>query len=368
MSEENITGLMMPKGDELILSSSPHIHDKRSVPKIMLIVILSLVPALLFSVWFFGFLAFKVILITTVSAFVAEALWLLIAKAPLRPLTDLSAVLTGLLLAMNLPSSTPWWVCILGGFLAIWVGKQVFGGIGHNLFNPALVARVALLIALPAMMTTWYPTLPMAKENSDVVVHESSATKKSTPPQFISCATPLGEVSALKTANPEGEDIFASITTSKDYYNYFIGNKAGSLGETSCLALLLGGIMLVCFKLIKWQVPVVFIGTVAIFTGLVHFFAPTITPPATFHILTGGLFLGAIFMATDMVTTPITTLGCIIFAFGCGVITSVIRIWGSYPEGVSFAILLMNSVVPLIDRYCHTRPFGYAPKRAEVAK
>ena len=366
MSAENKSAIMMPKADDLILSSSPHIHSDVNVRKIMLKVILALVPALIASVIFFGWDAVRVIVITALSAVVAEGLWLWLAKRPLTPLRDLSALLTGLLLAMNLPSNASWWICVVGGFLAIWVGKQVFGGLGHNIFNPALVARVALLIALPAAMTTWTPTgglleknmrLPSGENVSITTVAESEA------PAVISCATPLGEAAELKRT-PNGAATFAPITEKSDYVKYFLGERLGSLGETSCLALLIGGIALMFMKLIKWQIPIFFIATVAVFTAIVHLCAPAMTPPPLFHLLTGGLLLGAFLMATDMVTSPMTTGGCILFGVGCGVITCVIRIWGGYPEGVSFSILLMNALVPLIDRLFQLRPFGYVRKRA----
>ncbi|MDD4818081.1 MAG: RnfABCDGE type electron transport complex subunit D [Victivallaceae bacterium] len=350
---ENCNNVKLPSGDELILSSSPHIHDNQSVRKIMLKVIVALLPAAAAGVFFFGLPAAGVILLTLASCVAAEAIWFFLAKRPLSPLGDCSAALTGLILALNLPPATPWWVCVLGGFLAIWVGKQVFGGLGHNPFNPALVARVALLIALPAALTTWTPTGIEAADSEF---------------ELSTYATPLGKAAMLKTtATPHGSahgDIYAELATDDAYWNYFIGNRGGSLGETSCLALLIGGIALMLMKLIKWQIPLVFIATVGVFSGAVHFFAPAMTPPALFHLMTGGLLLGAFFMATDMVTSPMTTWGCVIFAFGCGVITCVIRIWGSYPEGVSFSILFMNALVPLIDRMCQLRPFGYVRKKA----
>lgn len=372
MSEENNPAIMLPKADDLILSSSPHIHSSVDIRKVMFKVILALVPALIASVIFFGWDALRVILITALSAVVAEGLWLWLARRPLTPLCDLSALLTGLLLAMNLPSNASWWVCVLGSFIAIWVGKQVFGGLGHNIFNPALVARVALLIALPAAMTTWTPTGGVMEKSlhlssgdkvavKSVMYEEGAKSISSATPS--SGATPLGEVAELKRT-PKGEKTFSSITHKKDYVKYFLGERLGSLGETSCLALLIGGIALMFMKLIKWQIPIFYIATVAVFTWIVHACAPEMTPPPLFHLLTGGLLLGAFFMATDMVTSPMTAWGCVIFGIGCGVITCVIRIWGGYPEGVSFSILLMNALVPLIDRCCQLRPFGYVRNRA----
>jgi electron transport complex protein RnfD len=252
---------------------------------------------------------------------------------------------------------------LIGAFLAIWLGKQVFGGLGHNPFNPALVARVALLIALPKYMTTWVPTRFM---NDNVAGY---AQKLFTPEAWnnvlceqldgVTCATPLGVVGTTEKVIKGAEGVFANVANTEAYQQYFLGNMGGCLGETSAVALLIGFVLLLVFKLIKWQVPVFYVGTVAVFTAIINYFFPGVTPPPLFHILTGGLLLGAVFMATDMVTSPMTKKGAVIFGIGCGVITSVIRIWGNYPEGVSFAILFMNALVPLIDRYATKKPFGY---------
>jgi electron transport complex protein RnfD len=230
---------------------------------------------------------------------------------------------------MNINAGVPWWVCILGGLLAIVLGKQLFGGLGYNPFNPALVARVGLLIGLPEIMTTWNAT-----RGADVVT----------------AATPLG----LEPG-----------TTSLG--NLLVGNVGGCLGETSAIALLIGGAVLIYFKLIKWQLPAAFIGTVFVITGVVHLISPETTFSPVFHVVSGGLLLGAFFMATDMVTSPMTKKGTWIFGVGCGIMTSLIRLWGSYPEGVSFSILFMNALTPLIDRVTISKPFGYvAPVKGDA--
>jgi electron transport complex protein RnfD len=264
-----------------------------------------------------------------------EEIWNKAAKRP-SSWKDGSAALTGLLLAMNLSAGAPWWICILGSAIAICLGKQLFGGLGYNPFNPALVARVALLVGFPSLMTSW--VAPQAGK-------------------WLACdaltgATPLGA---------QGKAV-ASL------YDLFVGNVGGCLGETSALALLIGGVFLLARKLIKWQVPASFMGTVAIISGIVHHFNPEMTPPALYHILAGGLMIGAFFMATDMVTSPMTANGALIFGCGCGIITSVIRIWGGYPEGVSFSILFMNALTPLIDRYTIGKPFGYIRIKKEAAQ
>lgn len=331
MSVETTT-IQLPDATRLVVSNSPHIHGGETISKIMVHVLVALAPAIAAALYFFGLAALEVMAICTIGCIVVEEIWNKCAKrAPTWK--NGSAALTGLLLAMNLSSGAPWWICLLGALLAIGLGKQIFGGLGFNPFNPALVARVALLIGFPSMMTSWVE--PQAG-------------------QFLACdamtgATPLGAQGAAVASN----------------MNLFIGNVGGCLGETSALALLIGGIYLLMKKLIKWQVPAAFIGTVALISGTVHFFNPEMTPPALYHVLAGGLMIGAFFMATDMVTSPMTANGALIFGFGCGLITSVIRIWGGYPEGVSFSILFMNALTPLIDRSTIGKPFGYIRVKKE---
>ncbi len=364
--------LILPRGNELVLSSSPHIHADDNVQSIMIKVIIALMPAVFAGMLLFGTDAILVIGYCIAFSVAAEMIWCKLAGKPLDTVKDFSAVLTGLLLAMNLSAGVPWWLCLIGAFLAIWLGKQVFGGLGHNPFNPALVARVALLIALPKYMTTWVPTkfmdanvgsyaqkffTPEAWNN--VLGRQLDAVTSATPLDAITCATPLGVAGTTEKVLGNVHGIFANIANPEAYQQYFLGNMGGSLGETSALALLLGGIILILFKLIKWQVPVSYVATVAAFTAAINYFFPGVTPPALFHILTGGLLLGAIFMATDMVTSPMTKKGAVVFGIGCGIITCVIRIWGNYPEGVSFSILFMNALVPLIDRFATKKPFGY---------
>ncbi len=371
MSDENKSSVKLPTGELLVLSASPHIKDTDNVRGIMYKVLLALLPVCIAGVWFFGWRSALVILLTMVFCVGAEALWCgMMKKRVIGTIADGSAAVTGILLALNLPPQVPFYVCLIGAFLAIWLGKQVFGGVGHNPFNPALVARVGLLIALPAVMTTWQPARGMDADAEDAAVWFSPATiqevKAGKPLDSVSCATPLGVVGTTQkklTHTDEAKNNFESAASDSQMFRYFLGQKAGCIGETSVLALLIGGVILVLFRLINWRIPVVYIGTVAVFTGLVHLFFPGVTPPPLFHILTGGLVLGAVFMATDMVTSPITPRGSVVFAIGCGLITSVIRIWGNYPEGVSFAILLMNALVPLIDRFCAVRPFGYTAAR-----
>ncbi|VGO23012.1 RnfABCDGE type electron transport complex subunit D [Pontiella sulfatireligans] len=330
---ENTPTIQMPDPAKLIVSNSPHIHSGQNIPKIMFTVVAALMPACIAAVLFFGLAAIEVLLLCTVSCVVIEEGWnKLVKRHPTWK--DGSAIITGILLGMNLNAGTPWWVCILGGFLAIILGKQLYGGLGYNPFNPVLVARVGLLIGFPEIMTTWdKPELGLMKIDA------------------MTAATPLGLA--------PGETFFSDV---------LLGNIGGCLGETSAIALLIGGVILLAFKLIKWEVPLAFLGSVFVITGIAHVVSPETVHSPFIHIFTGGLLLGAFFMATDMVTSPMTRKGALIFGLGCGVITSVIRLWGSYPEGVSFAILFMNALTPLIDRATIKKPFGYiAPAKGEAA-
>ena len=321
---------------DIFVSSSPHIHSPEDTPWIMRQVIYALIPGALIGVYFFGIPAIRVIAISVVSCMVIETLWQKLMKQDIT-IADGSAALTGLLLAMNLPSGAPWWLVVLGSLVAIILGKQVYGGLGNNPFNPALVARVFLLISFPVHMTTWPAPRAFFSQAADTVTG----------------ATPLG---ALKTAIFEHGTITAA--PQLNLMDPFFGNIGGSLGEISALALILGGIYLIARKIISWHIPVIYIGTVAVFTGALWVMNPNLYADPAFHLIAGGLMLGAFFMATDMVTSPITNKGKIIFAIGCGVITVVIRIWGGYPEGVSFAILIMNAFVPLINKVTRPGKFG----------
>jgi electron transport complex protein RnfD len=321
---------------DIFVSSSPHIHSPEDTPWIMRQVIYALIPGALIGVYFFGIPAIAVIAISVVSCVVIEALWQKLLGKDIT-IADGSAALTGLLLAMNLPSGSPWWLVVLGSLIAIIIGKQVYGGIGNNPFNPALVARVFLLISFPVHMTTWPQPRSFFTQAADTVTG----------------ATPLG---ALKTAIFERGTITAAPDLS--LMDPFLGNIGGSLGEISALALILGGIYLIVRKIISWHIPVIYLASVVVLTGIFWLINPNMYADPAFHLISGGLMLGAFFMATDMVTSPITNKGKIVFAIGCGVITVVIRLWGGYPEGVSFAILIMNALVPLINKATRPGKFG----------
>ena len=318
----------------LKVSASPHIHGKESVKKIMWNVNIALIPLLLVSILFFGWNALVITVASIASCMLFQ--WL-IEKFLLKTKTSIwdgSAVITGALLAFNLPSNLPLWIVLIGAFVAIGIGKMSFGGLGKNPFNPALVGRVFLLISFPTQMTTWpVPSSIFAK-----------ATDAITGP------TLLGSLKeSLKTGVSAADFQF-------DYLQMLIGEKGGSLGEISIIAIVIGGIFLLYKRVITWQIPVTFIGSAFIFAGILHLADPTMYINPLFHIFTGGLMLGAVFMATDMVTSPMSSNGQIIFGIGCGVLTILIRVFGAYPEGVSFAILIMNALVPLINK-------GFKPKR-----
>lgn len=299
----------------------------------------------------FGISAPVVTLVSVASCLLFE--WL-IQKYVMKvqpSVSDLSAVVTGVLLAFNLPSNLPIWMIVLGAFVAIGVGKMSFGGLGQNPFNPALVGRVFLLISFPVQMTTW-PT-PLLSRNL-LPWQITDAATGATPLASIKPDALTGATSAPVWTEPEAfSDLLSSL---------WLGKIGGSLGEISAIALILGGAYLLLRRVITWHIPVSILLTVCVFTGILHFVNPALYAPALIHLSAGGLMLGAIFMATDYVTSPMNPVGQIIFGVGIGVITVVIRCFGGYPEGVSFAILIMNAAVPLINRYVKPRRFGVAKK------
>lgn len=298
-------------------------------------VLLSLLPACGAAVYFFGLPAFSVLLIATLGCLATEAVCQRLMRQPVT-VADGSAAITGVLLALNLPPTSPWWLTLLGAVIAIAIGKQIYGGLGSNPFNPALVARVVLLISFPVQMTTWSKPAPLGSGLD-----------------LVTTATPLGE---LKNAVMLTGQMPAELSGSM--MNYFLGNMPGCVGEVSALALLLGAGYLFYRRILTWHIPVAFIGSVFLLSGLFWLIDPARYPSPVFHLLTGGLILGAFYMATDMVTTPVSFRGMLLFGIGCGVLTVLIRLFGGYPEGVSFAILLMNAATPLIDRYTRPKTYG----------
>lgn len=318
----------------LIVSPAPHAHNSDSVRRNMLNVIIALVPAYLVSLFCFGWGTVVVSLTAMVSCVLFEYLiqrFILKAKSTV---CDCSALLTGLLLAFNLPSNLPIWIVIIGSLVAIGVGKMSFGGLGNNPFNPALVGRVFLLISFPVQMTTW--PRPMGWHTGYLDAETA--------------ATPLAMLKGHFGELPSMVDML-------------IGNMGGSLGEVSAIALLLGGIYLLATRTISWHIPVSILSTVLVFAGILWLVNPETYANPVVHLLTGGLMLGAIFMATDYVTSPMTAWGQVVYGIGIGIITVVIRTWGAYPEGMSFAILIMNAVTPLLNIYMKPKRFGEVVKK-----
>lgn len=308
------------------ISTTPHINSKQTTQKIMRDVIVALSPAVFVALSIFGYRALIVLVTSIASCVLFE--YLLAKKLKLGETTsDLSAVVTGVLLALNLPATIPVWMVIIGSFMAIGVAKMAFGGIGKNIFNPALIGRVFLFISFPLQMTTWIK--PRAFEFFNVDAETA--------------ATPLNILKHF--AN---DDLAPAMSS---YWDLFIGNIGGSMGETSVLAILIGFFWLIKHNIIRWHIPVYFIGSFAICMFLTQLITGNPQFDVLAQVLSGGLFLGAVFMATDYTTSPMSTKGKIIFAVGCGILTYIIRVFGSYPEGVSFAILIMNAFVPLIDKY-----------------
>ena len=326
------------------VSPSPHVHGDKSVKSLMHGVIIALIPALLLSVFYFGKGALIVTMVAVASCLLFEYLVQTLVLKTKTTITDGSAIITGILLAFNVPSNLPIGLIIIGSFVAIVIGKLTFGGLGRNPFNPALVGRVFLLISFPVQMTFWPNPVRFDSLTKLAVDAESGAT-------------PLA---ILKEGMKSGKSI-ETIMQAKDmpsHMEMFMGQMGGSLGEIAGLALIIGFAYMILRKIITWHIPVSIILTITIFTGILWLIDPTTNADPLFHLLTGGVLLGAIFMATDYVTSPMTPLGMIIFGIGIGLITVIIRVFGSYPEGVSFAILIMNAFVPLINKYIKPKRFG----------
>jgi len=323
----------------LQVSGSPHVHSGETVKKIMWAVVFALLPAFLVSIYYFGLPVIIVTLVSITSCIVFEYLIQRFLIKGNSTISDGSAVITGLLLALNLPSNLPLIWVVLGALFAIGVSKMAFGGLGMNIFNPALAGRVFLLIARPVEMTSWPTPEPIWSLGADV----------------ITGPTPLG---ILKEGIKNGETMDAVSAKLPTYADMLLGHMGGSFGEVSAIALLLGALFLLFRKVITWHIPVSFILTSFVFAAILNLVNPEIYVNPFFHIVTGGLILGAFYMATDMVTSPISPIGMIIFGVGCGLLTIIIRVFGAYPEGVSFAILLMNGVTPLINKGFKPKKFG----------
>jgi Na+-translocating ferredoxin:NAD+ oxidoreductase subunit D len=340
------------------LLSAPFTRAESQVQSIMALVMLALTPATLFGIFIFGWPALLLFLVTVLSALFFEAGCLILAGRPVSAtLRDGSAMLTGWLIAMTLPPWAPWWIGAVGSALAIIVGKQVFGGIGQNIFNPAMLARVALLVSFPLEMTSWVHPVPLFSSLAPSLIGSFAITfGTGLPPDGVAGATLIGHV---KTEFSQGHGLSEALV-SGDYQvvKSFLGWTSGSLGETSSLLLLGGGIWMLRKKLITWHIPVSMLMTVAVLAGLFALIDSERYPGPFFHLTSGALVLAAFFIATDYVTSPSSPVGQLIFGAGCGLIVYVIRTWGAYPEGAGFAVLLMNSLTPTIDHYVRPRIYG----------
>jgi H+/Na+-translocating ferredoxin:NAD+ oxidoreductase subunit D len=319
--------LLKIEGKPLILSSSPHFATTDSVTKIMWMVVIALLPAAAMSVYYFGMAAVIMIATCMLTALATEIIMNKM-KGESLTISDGSAAITGLLLALTLPPSFSLSGAVLGSFFAIAIGKQVFGGLGYNIFNPALLGRAFLQASFPVAMTTW--SFPVTDKYANI--------------DAVTAATPLGQFK------------FEKIIT--EFPDLFFGNISGSFGETSAIAILIGGLFLLIKKYADWRIPISYLGSVFIIGGLFWLFAPEKFPNPVFQLFAGGLMLGAFFMATDMVTSPITALGSWIFGAGAGLILVIIRLFGGVPEGVMYSILLMNALTPMINRYTRPKYFG----------
>ena len=330
---------------KLIVSLSPHAHGTDSVEKNMYGVIIALLPALLASFWFFGLGSVVVCLASVLACIFFE--WAITKYIMKREpsLTDGSAIVTGLLLGMNLPSNFPIWMIIIGALVAIGIGKMTFGGLGCNPFNPALVGRCFLLVSFPAAMTSW----PIEGQWTSYVDAETGAT----PLSLMKTAIKTGDSSILDQLPSSFEMLLGNTSN---------GLGAGTIGEICALALIIGLCYMLWKKIITWHIPVSIMCTVFVFSGLLHLASPVYANPVQV-VLSGGLLLGAIFMATDYVTSPMTAKGQLIYGVSIGLLTVVIRNWGSYPEGMSFAILIMNAFTPLINTYIKPKRFGEIPQK-----
>ena len=336
--------------------TAPHSLSANSVSRIMLTVLATLVPATVFGFWLYGWPALFLWIVTVLAALFGEAACLKLAGNKALPtLSDGSALVTGWLLALSLPPWAPWWIGAVGGLFATMLAKQVFGGLGYNLFNPAMVARVFVLISFPVQMTVWIAPMPITSAaapgfHDGLLIFLGSVPKL----DAIASASLLG---FAKTELSRGTDLLHSLVGST-YGISLTGARAGSLGETASLLIAAGGLVLLALRIITWHIPVSMIAGIAIPALVANAIDPARYLDVTSHLLSGGAMLGAFYIATDYVTSPNTKAGQLVFGFGCGFLTYVIRTWGGYPEGVAFAVLVMNACTPVIDRYLKPRILG----------
>lgn len=347
-----------------MMISAPHAHDRSSIERTMYLVCFALLPATLMGFYLFGWPAINLWFLCISSALLGELLCLSLAGKPLGQSLDGSAILTGWIIAMTLPPWGPWWLAVTGTLFAIIVGKHIYGGLGQNLFNPAMLTRVGLLVSFPVEMTTWANVNPITSAAAPGFLDGLAITFIAAPlPDSLTGATALGYVkTALTTAIPTS----VSIPEIFNLSDALTGSIRGSLGETSSILLLMGGIFLIWKKIIQWYIPVSMILTVTVLAFLFNSINPDRYAPALYHLLSGALLFGAFFIATDPVTCPTNATGQLIYGAGIGIVTFTIRSWGSFPEAIGFAVLFMNALTPIIDRYFRPRIYGYNYKGAPL--
>lgn len=337
--------------------AGPFTHTHSSVSRTMLWVILALTPATAYGLWLFGWPAVMLFGLTLATALAAEAAMLKSFGQPVRArLFDGSALLTGWLLALSLPPWAPWWIGVLGSLSAIVLGKHLFGGLGQNMFNPAMVARIVLLISFPVQMTMWVAPAPFGSESTPSFSQAVEFVSGRTPvPEHMSAATALG---TIKTELSRGVAVTKTSAQIPPPPQLAMGRESGSIGETSAALLLAGGLLLLMLRIITWHIPVALLGTLGALAAVSNALDPARFASVSIHLLSGAAVLGAFFIATDYVTSPVSRAGQLLFGAGIGALTWVIRTLGGYPEGLAFAVVLMNALVPLIDRGLRPRVFG----------
>jgi electron transport complex protein RnfD len=350
------------------LVAGPYVHERSSIARTMGLAMLALLPATLFGLVQFGWPAVFLLVVTLSAALLAEAVCLRIAGKPVRPfLTDGSALLSGWLLAMTLPPWAPWWIGVLGSLIAIVVAKQIFGGIGQNLFNPAMVARVALLISFPLEMTSFVEPRPLFSTEAPGFLEGLAITFGGAQSDALfdaaTSATVLGKV---RTELGQGLGLSRILPENFSVVRGAVGTVAGSMGESSALLIFIGGLFLLYKRVIGWQIPLAMLGSIALAAGLMHLLEPEQYAGPLYHLVSGATLLGAFFISTDLVTSPVSPRGQLLFGAGCGLLVYVIRTWTAYPEGVAFAVMLMNAATPLIDHWVRPRIYGRDRKGAPV--
>ncbi|MBI5659187.1 MAG: RnfABCDGE type electron transport complex subunit D [Nitrosomonadales bacterium] len=339
-----------------VKKSGPFAHGTSSVQKTMFLVLLALTPATVFNLYLFGWPAILLFAVTVGACVAVEAGCLALAGKPVKvTLADCSAILTGWLLAMSLPPWAPWWIGVLGAIFAIALAKHAFGGLGQNVFNPAMVGRTVMLISFPVAMTIWVAPHPLFSAGAPGLFEAFAITFGGNVPDTMSAASALGHI---KTELSRGIPVTQSMAQVPDLMDMTLGYRAGSMGETSLLLILAGGLFLMAKRIISWHIPVSMMGSLFLIAALFHAIDPARFTSGTFHLVSGATFLGAFFIATDYVTSPVSKSGQLIFGIGVGLLTWSIRNFAGYPEGMAFAVLLMNSLSPIIDQYTRPRAFG----------